>query len=64
MACMATQSTYYISVPCKTNGCILDFALGIYTDISCTTLAPDGYYSDWTNYGTVSSGIFSFSGSC
>jgi hypothetical protein len=61
VACGASRTTYYISVPCKTNGCILDFALGIYTDISCTTLAPDGYYSDGTVYGEVSGGIFTFS---
>ena len=63
-ACMNPQDIYYISVPCKINGCTLDFALGIYTDISCTTLAPDGYYSDSTNYATVSSGSFTFNGSC
>lgn len=64
-ACMNQPDIYYISVPCKINGCTLDFALGIYTDISCTTLAPDGYYSDSTNYATVSSGgHFTFNGSC
>jgi hypothetical protein len=63
-ACFNTKETYYISIPCKSAACLLDFALGIYTDVSCTTLAPDGYYSDWTNYGTVSSGSFIFNGSC
>jgi hypothetical protein len=63
-ACYNTKETYYISIPCKSPDCLLDFALGIYTDVSCTTLAPDGYYSDWTNYGTVSGGVFTFNGSC
>jgi len=61
-ACFNTLELYYISIPCKSNGCVLDYALGIYTDVSCTTLAPDGYYSDWTNGGTVSSGSFTFNG--
>jgi len=61
-ACYNTKETYYISIPCKSNSCILDYALGIYTDASCETLAPDGYYSDWTNTGTVSSGSFTFNG--
>ena len=61
-ACMATLETYYISTACKVNGCILDYALGIYTDDSCETLAPDGYYSDWTNGGTVTGGVFTFNG--
>ena len=62
IACTASLDTYYISVDCKVNGCILDYALGIYTDASCETLAPDGYYSDWTNSGTVSGGVFTFNG--
>jgi hypothetical protein len=61
VACGASKTTYYISIPCKSNGCILDYALGIYTDVSCTTLAPDGFYSDGTVYGEVSGGIFTFS---
>ena len=61
-ACYATKETYYISIPCIRNACILDYALGIYTDASCETLAPDGYYSDWTNGGTVSGGVFTFNG--
>jgi hypothetical protein len=56
--CYNTKETYYISIPCESNGCILEYALGIYTDVSCTTLAPDGWYSDWTNIGTVSGGVF------
>ena len=60
-ACYATKETYYISIPCKSAACLLDFALGIYTDVSCTTLAPDGFYSDGTVYGEVSGGIFTFS---
>ena len=63
-ACTATLETYYISTACKVNGCVLDYALGIYTDDSCETLAPDGYYSDGTNYGTVSGGSFTFNGLC
>jgi hypothetical protein len=61
-ACYATKETYYISIACKVNACIFDYALGIYTDDSCETLAPDGYYSDWTNGGTVSGGVFTFNG--
>ena len=62
-ACQAyPKTTYYISTDCKVNACILDYALGIYTDASCETLAPDGYYSDWTTTGTVSGGVFTFNG--
>jgi hypothetical protein len=61
VACGASKTTYYISIPCKSGGCVLDFALGIYTNVSCTTLAPDGFYSDGTVYGEVSGGIFTFS---
>ena len=64
VACGASPSTYYISIPCKSNGCILDYALGIYTDEYCTTLADDGVYSDGTNYGQQTGGVFSFLGSC
>ena len=62
-ACLAyPKTTYYISTDCNVNSCILDYALGIYTDDSCETLAPDGYYSDWTTTGTVSGGVFTFNG--
>jgi len=63
-ACGAEPSTYYLSVPCLTSKCDLTVALGIYTNASCTSLAIDGYYSDGTNYGSVSGGVFTFGGTC
>ena len=63
-ACNATLETYYISDPCLVTTCRLDAAFAVYTDDSCTTLADDGYYSDGSNYGTQSGGVFTFNGSC
>jgi len=63
-ACSATQATYYISNPCLTNSCRLNEAHAIYTDDSCTTLADDGVYSDGTDYGTQSGGVFTYGGLC
>jgi len=63
-ACSATQATYYISNPCLTNSCRLPQASAIYTDDSCTTLADDGVYSDGTDYGTQSGGVFTYVGLC
>jgi hypothetical protein len=56
-------TTYYLSVPCLSD-CILQYALAIYTDANCTTLAPDGYYSDSFYYGSQNSGVFVFGGIC
>ena len=39
---------YYLKMPCDTDPCDLANALAIYTEESCTTLAPAGYYSDGT----------------
>jgi hypothetical protein len=48
---VATPSTYYAAPGSTfTNGTIL------YTDSSLTTLAPDGFYSDGTNYCQISGG--------
>ena len=48
---LATPSTYYAAPSSTfTNGTIL------YTDSSLTTLAPDGFYSDGTNYCQISGG--------
>jgi hypothetical protein len=63
-ACNATQATYYISAECLAMSCDLSGALAIYTDEYCTVLADDGVYSDGTDYGTQTSGVFSFVGSC
>ena len=57
-------TTYYISSSCLATSCDLSGALAIYTDQYCTTLADDGVYSDGTNYGTQSAGVFSFVGTC
>ena len=64
VACNDTPSTYYISTECEVYSCDLSGALAIYTDQYCTTLADDGVYSDGTNYGTQSAGVFSFVGTC
>ena len=63
-ACGAEQTPYHISSPCLALLCRLDAAFAIYTDNSCTTLAPDGYYSDGSNVGIQSGGVFTFNGSC
>jgi hypothetical protein len=62
--CLEIQTPYNISVPCTTNSCRLEIAFAIYTDQSCTTLAPDGYYSDGINYGSQAGGAFTFNGPC
>ena len=36
----------YLSIPCKTDPCTLDFATGIYDDDLCTVPSPPGFYSD------------------
>ena len=63
-ACGASQTTYHISNPCITNSCRLANAFAIYTNNSCTTLADDGVYSDGTDYGTQSGGVFTYGGLC
>jgi hypothetical protein len=62
--CGAPQSTYYISAPCIVTSCRLNVAFAVYTDDSCTTPAPDGYYSDGISYGLQSGGVFTFTGPC
>ena len=63
-ACAAEATLFYISIPCKSGDCILDFALGIYTYANCHTAAPDGYYSDGTNFYVMSGGVISGPFSC
>ena len=63
-ACTDTLDTYYISVPCLATSCDLSGALAVYTDDSCTLLAPEGYYSDGTDYGTQGALSFTFNGPC
>jgi hypothetical protein len=63
-ACGAAQSRYYISIPCKATSCSLRNAFAIYTDASCTTLAPDGYYSDGIDYGLQSGGVLGLISPC
>ena len=63
-ACGASPSKYYISIPCLEENCDLKSAFAIYTDNSCTTLAPDGYYSDGIGYGEQVGGVFTIQGLC
>lgn len=44
-----TPLTYYISIACSTDPCIMANALGIYVDDRCGTPAGFGYYSDGTD---------------
>ena len=63
-ACGAEQTPYNISTSCLAISCRLEDAFAIYTNNSCTTLAPDGYYSDGSGVGIQSGGAFTFNGSC
>ena len=63
-ACGLYQESYYISIPCLATSCDLSSAFAIYTDNSCTSLAPEGYYSDGTDYGTQGAVSFTFNGPC
>ena len=44
--------------------CDLKSAFAIYTDNSCTTLAPHGVYSDGIGYGEQVGGVFTIQGLC
>ena len=63
-ACAAEATLFYISTPCKATSCDLNGAFAIYTDNYCTTLAPDGYYSDGTDFYVMSGGVISGPYSC
>jgi hypothetical protein len=62
-ACAAEATLFYFSVPCLER-CTFELALNIYTDANCNTVAPDGYYSDGTNFYVMSSGVISGPFSC
>ena len=59
-----TGVQYYISAPCLETLCDLTVALAIYSDDSCTTVAPDGYYTDGIGYATISGGNYTYGGPC
>jgi len=63
IACAAEATLFYFSVPCLER-CIFELALNIYTDANCNTVAPDGYYSDGTNFYVMSGGVISGPFSC
>ena len=47
LACTCrTPLTYYISIACSTDPCVMSNALGIYVDNRCGIPAGAGYYSD------------------
>jgi hypothetical protein len=62
-ACAAEARLFYFSVPCLER-CAFELALNIYTDANCTNVAPDGYYSDGTNFYVMSGGVISGPFSC
>jgi len=55
---------YYISAPCLETLCDLTVALAIYEDDSCTTVAPDGHYTDGIGYASISGGNYTYGGPC
>ena len=59
-----TEVQYYISAPCLETLCDLTVALAIYSDDSCTTVAPDGYYTDGIGYASISGGSYTYGGPC
>ena len=62
-ACAAEATLFYFSVPCLER-CAFELALNIYTEANCHTVAPDGYYSDGTNFYVMSGGVISGPFSC
>jgi hypothetical protein len=59
-----TAVDYYISAPCGETLCDLTVALAIYEDDSCTTVAPDGYYTDGIGYASINGGSYTYGGPC
>jgi hypothetical protein len=55
---------YYLSIPCKTDPCLLSIATGIFNDDVCSDPAPDGYYSDGTDCYSWFGGVITFDAPC
>lgn len=54
----------YLSIPCKTDPCLLSNATGIFNDDLCSDPAPEGYYSDGTDCYSWFSGVLTYDAPC